>query len=42
MTVELFLETGTGKAWFDDVLVEEPLQSIAIEPDVAYLNTGET
>lgn len=42
LTVELFLETGTGKAWFDDVLVEEPLQSIAIEPDVAYLNTGET
>lgn len=42
LTVELFLETGTGKAWFDDVLVEEPLQSIAIEPDVAYLNTGES
>lgn len=41
LTVELFLETGTGKAWFDDVLVEEPLQSIAIEPDVAYLHAGE-
>ncbi|TLS51341.1 carbohydrate-binding protein [Paenibacillus antri] len=42
LAVEMFLEAGTGKVWFDDVSVTEPVQSIAVSPDIAYLEIGET
>ncbi|WJH33979.1 Ig-like domain-containing protein [Paenibacillus sp. CC-CFT747] len=44
LKLEAFLETGTGKVWFDDLAIQEwtGVQGVTLQPSVLSLQKGET